>query len=377
MSKDDHDDKRLNYVAEVLHEIRTPLNAIVGLCDLLGTTDLDAEQAKYTDAMHTSLEHINDFLNKFLDYSKVVAGKFEIEHSSFNLRGLVEDVVAFLGILAKRKGLILDLSYDRTLPTWVTGDPTRLNQVLTNLIGNAIKFTSSGRVTLRVLTQLPQELILFEVQDGGEGVSKEAERRIFEEFTQASAATARTHGGTGLGLSISKKLVDLMGGHIGVRNVPTGGCIFHFTAELPACASADTEEEKSSPVIEDRPVAVKGMKILIADDNHLNQTVMQRMVLKCGHRADIVGNGREMLDAIKDHDYDLILMDCAMPVMDGFEATRELRKLAGPKGLTPVIAVSANNWERERCFDAGMNDHLPKPIKLDAMSSTLANWSKN
>jgi len=512
------------FLANMSHEIRTPMNGIIGMTELLSDTSLSDEQREYADAVRRSASYLMNIINDVLDFSKIEAGRVDLEHIEFNLRECVEDVVELLAEQAQEKNLDFAATFDSDLSATFSGDPYRFQQVLTNLAGNAIKFTSSGQVAIRVhncATEASISTIEIEVLDTGIGISPELRSRLFQPFTQGDGSTTRRFGGTGLGLAISRQLVELMGGTIGAEVRPGGGSRFFFriplsvVSERPAISlvphswslktckgllAVPRDEQRESalqvliglgimpvhaasgqelillaedamsqgeafPVIiahdelpdmrsealaghlahagvatsdtlirlvrvrnrstvraEDHSFAANlsdpfrqrslieaierivsgdsqtqniaylsrhlvadalrrpaaGYRVLIAEDNAINQRVATRMLEKLGLKADIVENGAKALQAIRETAYPLILMDCQMPEMDGFEATREVRlwELSQCLTRTPIIAMTAHAMpgDRERCLQSGMDDYLSKPISLASLEAVISPW---
>ena len=361
------------FVANMSHEIRTPLAGILGLTRLVQQTTLTFDQRENLDSVVRSGEHLLTIINDILDFAKIDAGKMDLENIPFDLARLLEDTTKVLGYSARQKNIGLTLDAPPNLNAKFRGDPGRLGQILINLISNAIKFTHQGRVTLRVKQLVVKRDVYrlrFEVQDTGIGLSPDSMSRMFQAFSQADISTTRRFGGTGLGLSISKRLVDLMGGTIGVHSEINRGSTFWFEVPLPIDQTPEDE------VIE-RPTVVKTSfpaRILIAEDNVINQKVAVATLKKLGYQPEVVGNGQEAVTALETNQYDLVLMDCQMPVLDGYEATRTLR-LNVARGLDkiPVIAMTAHVMagEREKCLEAGMSDYITKPFDVRTLHALI------
>jgi len=315
-------------------------------------------------------------INDILDFSKIEAGRLEFESIEFDLLDAIEDTRKILYYTAIKKGIELRFEMDPRLPRRVKGDPGRIRQVMLNLLSNAIKFTSKGHVALRVLpvqSSNPGVNLRFEVEDTGIGIPKVSLDRLFHAFTQADASTQRRFGGSGLGLSICKSLVELMGGRIGVESKEWEGSLFWFEVSLAKAAHQNPSPNREHG---DLKPAYRA-RILVAEDNTVNQLITVKMLEKLGHHADVVANGGEVISALRHLPYDLVLMDCQMPEMDGYEATSKIRQDTQLAILKlPIIAMTANamSGDFEKCLSVGMNDYLAKPVSLEKLADKLDQW---
>jgi signal transduction histidine kinase/DNA-binding NarL/FixJ family response regulator len=372
------------FLANMSHEIRTPMNGVLGMIELLSRTGLDEKQRRYLGTLQTSAGGLMSVLNDILDFSKIEAGKMELREENCRVRVLVDEVTELFAARAELRGVHIEAIVEADVPSQVEADTERVRQVLSNLVGNAVKFTESGTITVRAAVEEYKGQLLqlrFEVKDSGIGIEPALQGKLFEAFSQVDGSLTRKHGGTGLGLAICKQLVALMKGRIGVTSELGKGSTFWFVLPLRRLESTGSLELPST--LSSRPLAPPPSsrdsgtnKILVAEDNPINQEVIREVLSELGYEAFIVENGVQALHALEQESYPLVLMDCQMPELDGYGAAREVRRRETGARRIPLIAVTAHAFEgeREKAISAGMDDYVTKPINANLLGEVIQRW---
>jgi signal transduction histidine kinase/ActR/RegA family two-component response regulator len=367
---------KTQFLANMSHEIRTPLNGIIGITNLLGDTGLSTEQKEYIDILRDSGDDLLVIINQILDLARIEAGRFELDFSNFNIKADLNGAAGMLAVKAWEKNIVFNFRIDDTVPSLLYGDSAKLMHVVKNLSHNAIKFTDEGRIDMNLHLHEESETTVklrFEIKDTGIGIPENHIKNLFIPFTQADGKMNRKYGGAGLGLAISKKIVGLMNGEIGVENNEHGGSLFWFTVVLKKQNSSQPLERKTGH--DNLHINKEPEVILLVEDNKTNQFVADSMLKKLGYKTEFALNGFECIEALKQKEYSVVLMDCQMPGKDGLQATKEIRSgksgVINPDTLIIGLTALAMDGDKERCIKSGMNAYISKPVRMKELDETI------